>query len=468
MKLEAPVNPNYAAMVVRVPKLIHLPNSDNLVGIPIMGMQAIVSRGSVQEGDIGIIFPAEVQLSNEYCSLNNLFRHEYLNSEPEQTGYLEDNRRVRAIKLRGNRSDALFMPLHSLTYAFVGAGTTDDFRVGAAFDTLNGHEICRKYDKPVHVQRGNAVKKEQSSRVDARMFPEHFDTTHWFRNEEAIRERHAPDTEVIVTQKLHGTLLRVGNTIVKRRLNFVERVLRRLGVPVVETEYAMVYGSNHVIKGEEQEYNHYYGSDLWSHHGSKLNGLIPKGFIVYGELIGYTVDGAPIQKHYTYDCSQSEGEAKFYVYRVTHINEDGHAVDFSWDQIKQFCDSTGVPHVPEIARGPLRETQAEVIINLFMDVKFSEVFVPDTTARMVPLSPDSPCDEGICLRIEGLTPEIFKCKSPMFLAHETKQLDTDEPSVGDSEWSPMPDDIEVCILRPVEACEGQCGVVCPDNKEALK
>src|SRR3990167_10182587 len=144
MKLEVKHNPNYAATVVRIHTVVPLENSDNLVGLPFFGLQAVVTRDSVKEGDLGILFVAEAQLSEDYCRLNSLFRHENLNIEPNKKGYLEDNRRVRAIKLRGNRSDALFMPLISLMWV-------DDnnpywftaLKEGDQFDTINGHEICR-------------------------------------------------------------------------------------------------------------------------------------------------------------------------------------------------------------------------------------------------------------------------------------------------------------------------------------
>lgn len=32
-------------------------------------------------------------------------------------------------------------------------------------------------------------------------------------------------------------------------------------------------------------------------------------------------------------------------------------------------------------------------------------------------------DEGVCLRVEGITPLVVKAKSPLFLQHETKMLD---------------------------------------------
>src|SRR4051794_7797380 len=116
MKLEAPENENYAAVVVSITRTVPLENCDNVVGTPLLGFQAIVGKDT-QVGDLGIVFPAEVQLSNDYASRNNLHRHGHLNASPEVKGYLEDNGRVKALKFRGHRSDCLFMPLSSLAYA---------------------------------------------------------------------------------------------------------------------------------------------------------------------------------------------------------------------------------------------------------------------------------------------------------------------------------------------------------------
>jgi hypothetical protein len=80
-----------------------------------MGMKAIVQK-NVQIGDIGILFPTESQLSEKFCTMNNIYRHEHLNKNPAIKGYIEDSRRVKAVKFRGNESNALFMPLESLSY----------------------------------------------------------------------------------------------------------------------------------------------------------------------------------------------------------------------------------------------------------------------------------------------------------------------------------------------------------------
>lgn len=86
MKINKPKNPNYCATVVQIKRLVELEKCDNLQGAIIMGNQVIVDK-SVKEGDVGLYFPLETQLSEQYLSNNNLFRHKEKNVDVEKGGY---------------------------------------------------------------------------------------------------------------------------------------------------------------------------------------------------------------------------------------------------------------------------------------------------------------------------------------------------------------------------------------------
>ncbi len=408
MKLAVPRNANYAATVVEVKTIVPLAGCDNIVGTPLLGYQAIVSNNTAP-GELGVVFTAETQLSGEFSHVNNLYRHTELNSDKTATGYLEDNGRVKAVKLRGHRSDALFMYLDSLAYT--GADLSQ-LQPGDTFDYLNGHEVCRKYEVKVKGHAiGNAPKL--TSRVDDKMFPKHFDTDNFFKNIESVH----PFTRASFTQKLHGTSLRLGYIPVARKLSWLERLAQRFGVRVDATEYAMVYGSRNQVKdANDPSQNHFYDSDLWTMTGKKFDGALPKDYLVFAEIIGWTPDGAPIQKGFTYGLPH--GTSDVYVYRVAHINPSGYVVDLSWTQLKEFCQLYGFKHVPELWSGCLAQFTPEEIAEYFLDKKFHLKY-----PQAVPLAGESPCDEGICIRIEGLTPKVLKAKSPKFLQHETKMLD---------------------------------------------
>jgi hypothetical protein len=408
LKLELPENSNYAATVVEVHRIVELDNCDNVVATPLLGFQAIVGKETAV-GELGIVFTAETQLSEEFTRLNNLHRHGDLNDDESKKGYLEDNRRVKALKFRGHRSDCLFLYLDSLAYT---GADLDQLQPGDTFDKLNGHDICTKYVlKRAHTGTPRVAKNKAVvfKRVDEKFLPEHYDTDAYFRNPDAIK----PGQFVTVTQKLHGTSIRIGNTVVKRKPRLRDRIASRLGVAVQATEFDMVYGSRKVIKDvNNPNQNHFYGTDIWSEEGAKLNGLVPENYIVYGELIGWTGDGSPIQQGYTYGVP--DGTCELYVYRVAFVNGQGRIVDLAWDQVVEFCLDLGLKHVPELWRGPMGDLDVET----WLDIKFN-----DLLGIGVPLAKESPCDEGICIRVDGLAPYVLKAKSPKFFQHETKMLD---------------------------------------------
>lgn len=433
MKFEAPQNSNYVATVVKVRTLVALANCDNLMGLPLFGLQAIVGKDTSEE-DMGIIFPAEVQLSEDYCFHNNLFRHSDLNENQDSKGYLEDNRRVKAIRLRGHRSDALYMPVSSLAYTGVDIS---EFHEGDSFDRLGDITICQKYVVPGRSQQGNSNQSPRMSRVDSRMFPEHFTSGHFFRVEDSLDS----GAFVVVTQKLHGTSVRIGHVPVSRPLTLRDRIARFFKVAVQTTEYAEVYGSRHVIKDvNNPNHNHHYGTDIWTEEGRRLEGLIPENYIVYGEIIGWANEGKPIQKNYTYDLLP--GQRRLYVYRVSVVNGQGTISDLGWDALKEFCLNIGVEPVPELWRGRLSDLQqsagldagtsssrTSVLDKEFLDTKYHE----RGYLRAVPLAPESPCDEGVCIRFEGIIPNILKAKSPLFLQHETAMLDAEAEDLEETE-----------------------------------
>lgn len=423
MKFDAPKNSNYAAVVISVNTVVELPGLDNLIGVPTLGHQALTTKG-IEAGDLRVAFTAETQLSPDFCAINNLYRDETLNKDPAETGYLEKNRRVRALKLRGHVSNALLMPLVSLAYTGIDWAALQE---GDTFDTLNGHEICRKYEIQRNVQNPARTKVEKAfKRVDTKLFPEHLETDQYGRNKHLLRA----GREVVVTQKLHGTSWRGGRVPVLRQLTWYERLLKRLGVTIPAYEYDAVYGSRKVIKDPNNpRQQHFYKDDIWTEYGKRIADVIPEGFIVYGELVGWTpgADSVPLQKNYTYHLSQ--GEAELFVYRVSTINAQGVLADLSWDGVKEFCQARGLKWCPELKRIPVHDgceplVEVEEFLGHFLDERLADFGGWNDVPLIV--SSHKTVDEGVCLRQEGLVPLILKAKSPKFLEHETKLLDRGE------------------------------------------
>ena len=215
---------NYAAECVQIEQLIELDNLDNLVGLPWRGYTALVPK-SHKVGDRVVLFPAESQLSEALAFGQDLYSDKKRNLHTDVKGYLGNNRRVRAIRLRGCTSSALALP----AYLF------GDPEPGTVFDTVDGTEVCRKYTRP-HKEPRTQVKKERA--IDERVFPMHYDTRQFMRYPDEI----PPGASMTVTQKLHGTSVRFGWAPVARELKWYERLAQRLGVLVSGTEERFIVG----------------------------------------------------------------------------------------------------------------------------------------------------------------------------------------------------------------------------------
>lgn len=216
MKYEIKGNPNYAAKVIRIRQLQTLEGLDNLRGVLVDGYLALVSKNTPVDS-LMVMFPAEAQLSEAFAAEHNLHRDSTLNRDPGAVGYLEKHRRIKAIKLRGYVSSALLLPAWE-----------DDMTEDLEFDTVNGETISVKYEPPA---KGNpntpkSPKKDKLFGEAAFALPEHPDTAQYLREQHTV-----PNSKhVIVSQKLHGSSLRVGHVPLHREPNWIERVLVRCGV----------------------------------------------------------------------------------------------------------------------------------------------------------------------------------------------------------------------------------------------
>lgn len=407
-------NANYAAQVIRVERLIELPGLDNLRGVPFAGYMALVSKDT-EIGSLMVAFVAETQVTDEFAAEHNLFRKAELNNDKTAVGYLESNRRIRAIKLRGHISSALLLPAWLPTMV-----------EGVVFDTIDGVEISHKYLPPA---KGSPTQPKQPKAdkvfgAAAEALPEHPDTAQWLRNAGSVPD----DTHLIVSQKIHGTSVRAAKAEVPVELNWLARLARKLGVPVKDTRVAWIVGSRRVIKsvegsGKESSDHWYAEGDIWSTVMTPFADLIPVGVAIYGEIIGWVPKSStPIQKGYTYQIP--EGHAEFYAYRVV-----SNGFDLSDAGMREFCRNRGINVVPKLWEGP----KYLLYPDNWTDQRFADLYewnLQDTNTwvfveRPVPLAKESPVDEGVVVRIEGINPTTYKLKGEQFYLYESAAIDAD-------------------------------------------
>lgn len=105
---------NYLAKVVEIKDFFPHPNPEvtKLKICKVDGYNMIV--GINEKEGVYVYFPALSQINSNLLSYANLYRHGNLNSNPEKTGFFEDNGRVKAIKLKGMVSEGFLLPFEVL------------------------------------------------------------------------------------------------------------------------------------------------------------------------------------------------------------------------------------------------------------------------------------------------------------------------------------------------------------------
>jgi hypothetical protein len=344
-------NVNYLAKVVKLKTLRKHSNADRLQ-IAVVDFQTVITDLSAKIDDVYVYFPIECEINKDFLSFINGFRDKELNKDPEQAGFFESNCRVKAMKLRGEKSMGFILPVHKLS-EFAGCSITD---VDKEFDSINGIQICKKYvpkikRTPGQPGSGKHQKKLRRSRIIEELIKLHVDTENLRKNIHKLD----PNDEISISYKMHGTSWWVTHTKVLRKLKLYEKLLKKFGVKIDEIEDDYIYGSRNVIKNmyEEDSGNHFYKVNLWEEIKNELIGKIPHGFTVYGEAVGFTSNNESIQKGYDYGCKP--GEKKIFIYRVTFTNDKGYQFNLSTRAVIDFCNQYGMLHVPYFYIGKVKD-----------------------------------------------------------------------------------------------------------------
>lgn len=353
----------YCGYITTIKQLRKHSNADRLQCATIFGNNVIVDL-NYTEGQRVIYFPVDGQLSEEFACENNLVRLKDENGN-NVGGYLDpDKRNITALKLRGEKSDGLVLPIEVLS-KYVDVKTLSD---GDQISMLDGHEICRKYIPRSNRRRcennssgnKNRNRKEEKEKISYPFFVEHIDTAQLAYNQNAFREG---DT-CYITLKMHGTSARTANAveIVKKKRHYILKKVFKIKDKEIK-RFAVVSGTRRTTLRNYE--GGYYGSNAFRQkYQDFFKDKLPKGVEVFYEIVGYTegdqtimgrcsnklVKDKEFEKQYgketvfSYGCES--GENDIYVYRMTMTNEDGFAVELPWEQVQIECEKLGVKCVP--------------------------------------------------------------------------------------------------------------------------
>lgn len=403
---------SYSGYVTTLENVRPHSNADRMQLATVFGNQIIVGMES-KDGDLGAYYPTDGKLGVEYAEKNNLVRKkdEFGN---EIGGYLDpDKRHIRSIKLRGEFSDGLFMPLESLS------DFTDIKKLnkGDIIKEFNGVVICEKY---VPIRRGNANTSQRTSKKKKSQFIqflEHADTKQLAYNLDEFKEGDL----CYITGKLHGTSARTTYTIEEKEapLKWYEKMFKK--EPKKSRVYAAATGTRRVVLDFDKEATGFYGTDEFrKKYHDLLAPKLHKGETIYYEIVGYVAPNSPIMPTcnnkkindksfvktfgdtttFSYGCQN--GENDIYIYRMTITNEDGYVVEYPHELVKLRCQQMNVKVVPELDK--FIYTTQEDLLERVAEFESGPDFIDPTHIR-----------EGIVVRIErGSSFQAYKFKNIYF------------------------------------------------------
>lgn len=375
----------YFAIVCRIHVRPH-PGADRLqLGTCYGGNQVVVGLDT-KDGELGIFFPSDGQLSEEFCRVNDLFPRFDDQGRRVGGGFFDPkNRRVRAQSFRGEKSEGFWCPLHYLNGLLLRENI-DNLKEGDQFIELNGVAICNKYETEATKQAAVKSQKTGASKKHE-FFKEHLDTKQFVYESDKI-----PAGSILhLSEKLHGTSGRYGFFSEKLVFSGWKKycVALMTWISAIVFQYSLVFvkrkffvGSRRVQLKSPDSPTSFYGDE--SFRFLVANGLkdgILLGETVYGELVGYQGPNTPIMgtvstlgladkafratygETMTYKYGCPPGTSKFYVYRITQTNEDGHVTELSVEQVKARCKILGYEYVPEFS-GAIVHTDTEALKSL--------------------------------------------------------------------------------------------------------
>lgn len=366
----------YEAYITTLKNVRKHSNADRLQVAECFGNQVIVDL-SYREGDIGIYFPTDGKLGKEFAEVNDLVRRKDENGN-DAGGYLEpEKRNIKAIKLRGEKSDGLFLPLTSLEKFC----DISKLKVGDRITTLNGKLICEKYVPKTNRSRNSSINNKsikKKKEVEYPLFKEHVDTEQLDYN---LNQFNKGDL-CYITLKMHGTSQRTANLPKQNNKNWFTKLKDKY----LKTKYDTVTGTRRVVL--ENFDKGFYGNDAFRRmYHDWFKDKLQKGEEVYYEVVGYVNENTPImpdgnnkkiqdkefikqygdKTRFSYGCE--EGFNNIYVYRMTMTNEDGYTVEYPWELVKTRCEEMGVNYVPEFEKF-FYKTEADLLkrVNKYLDI----------------------------------------------------------------------------------------------------
>lgn len=355
----------YGAIVCRLENVRKHPNADRILLAEAQNHTVVVGLEQT-EGELGLFFRDDLILSDEFCTMNDLYARFDEAGRKVGGGFFDKGKpKVRAQNFRGEKSEGFWCRLDRLgafaQYVKEGqilAEVTAPYPPGEAPLVL---PLCTKHITEATGKAANSANLPGFARKKNKFFPEHKETSQ-FRYEV---DKIPVGSTLYISEKLEGTSARYGyvpDTDLGRLEKWLLRPLRAVynplatfwGLPLMSEPYVFLSGSRRVVLKAP--------SGIREEVGKLLSRKLDRGEVVYGEIVGWNGQKTimPIQSVptsgkalrteygdkmiYSYGCKP--GEWRLFVYRITELDGDSKTHELSDEDMRVRVDEMGLSAVP--------------------------------------------------------------------------------------------------------------------------
>lgn len=300
-------------------------NADRLELATPMGTDwsVVVGKGDFQTGDLAIYVPIDSIVPDDFIQ-------KHLSGSKIK---LEKNR-IRSAKIRGVVSQGLLVAPdkdHQL-----GQDVTDKLGIKKYEPPMPGwlrQQGARKIPKK---------KKKFVAYVDSR-FPKYTK----IRNHKNFKNAIQGGTEIVITEKIHGTNFRAGTIYTGGfKYPWYKRLWRWMTRNTKKWRFTI--GSHNVTKWYEDKIYHRAAKEA----GLDKLGAEWNGFIFYGEIYGHGIQelsyGVP------------PGEIRLAIFDIIYQSEYGQTNYLPWCDVQAACQRLGLETTPEIFVGPWNDDMVKL------------------------------------------------------------------------------------------------------------
>lgn len=283
------------AVIAKVLELAPIEGADRIERASILGWHVVVKKGIHKVDDLVVMIFPDSYAPKRYV---------------DDTYVGEDKTRIKTVKMRGQYSAGLVLPLYELTQAALSSSNTPPE------DWLEGMEVSvwlnvEKWVAPASASVGGETKGDFPTNILRKT-----DELNFRVEPQALEEARTSDkfanVEFVATLKCDGSS----------------------GTFILKNDEFRVCGRN-------KEFVESPGNSFWNiakkYKIEEMLRAAPVEMAIQGEACGPGIQKNPLKLD----------ELTFLVFQIRDVTNHKW---FTWDQVKDICNTHGIPHVPEITR----------------------------------------------------------------------------------------------------------------------